>query len=151
MLSLRREPHAPDAADHALARGALRWARELLSAQPDLSPFERDAVITARRTTVTAVRDRGLLCALIAAYRSRRARSRHLGEVGAWLETVVLVERIRSQPSQRHGTVHRHDLLDLHGNRLVWWQTSGAPLPLEHAIHLRGRVDAVTRASASQP
>jgi hypothetical protein len=145
LLSLQRDPHAPDAADQALARGALRWARELLAAQPNLSRFERDAVITARRATISTGRDRGLLCALIAAYRSRRARSHHLGEVGAWLETVLLVEQVRSQPSQRHGIARRHDLLDVHGNRVVWWQTSGPRLPLEQAIHLRGRIERHTR------
>jgi hypothetical protein len=145
LLSLQRDPQAPDAGDQALARGPLRWARELLAARPELSPFERDAVATARRATIATGRDRGLLCALIAAYRSRRARSQHLGEVGAWLETVLLVEHVRSQPSQRHGIARRHDLLDVHGNRVVWWQTSGPPLPLEQAIHLRGRVERHTR------
>jgi hypothetical protein len=149
LLSLQRDPHAPEAADQALARGALRWARELLAAQPKLSRFEHAAVITARRATITSGRDRGLLCALIAAYRSRRARSHHLGELGAWLDTVLLVERIRSQPSKRHGTVHRHELLDVAGNRLIWWQTSGPPLPLEQAIHLRGRVEHHTHFGAT--
>jgi len=149
LLSLQRDPLAPDAADQALARGALRWARELLAAQPRLSPFERGAVTVARRHTITTGRDRGLLCALIADYRSRRARSQHLGELGAWLETVLLVERIHSQPSQRHGTVHRHELLDVDGNRLIWWHTSGPPLPLEQAIHLRGRVEQHTHFGAT--
>jgi hypothetical protein len=149
LLSLQRHPHAPDAADHALARGALRWARELLAAQPDVSPFERDAVTTARRTTIATARDRGLLCALIAAYRSRRARSRHLGEAGSWLDVVLLVERVRAQPSQRHGNVRRHDLVDVDGNRLVWWQTGGPALPLEHAIHVRGRVERHTHFGAT--
>jgi hypothetical protein len=139
LRSLQRA-HAPDAADQRLARAALRWARELLAAQPHLSPFEREAVITTRRTTLTTARDRGILCALIAAYRSRRARSRHLGQPEAWLETVVVVERVLSKPSDRHGAVHRHDLLDVDGNRLVWWQTNGPPLPREQAIHLRGLV-----------
>jgi hypothetical protein len=37
LLSLQRAL-APDETDRALARGALRWARELLAAQPHLSP-----------------------------------------------------------------------------------------------------------------
>jgi len=148
LLSLQRHPHAPDAADRALAGGALRWARELLAAQPHLSPFEREAVITARRATIATARDGGLLCALIAAYRSRRARSRHLSEPDAWLEAVVVVERVLSKPSNRHGAVHRHDLLDVDGNRLVWWQTNGPPLPREQAIHLRGIVKRHTRFGA---
>jgi hypothetical protein len=106
-------------------------------------------VSTARRTTLTTARQRGLLCALIATYRSRRTRSQHLGKPHAWLETVIVVERVRSQPSDRHGAVHRHDLLDVDGNRLVWWQTSGPPLPLEQAIHLRGRVEQHTHFGAT--
>ena len=86
-------------------------------------------------------RERGLVCALVAVYRRRRARSRHLGRPGGWLDTVVVVERIAEQPSTRHGTVRRHDLVDVAGNRLVWWQTRGAALPLGQAVHLRGRVE----------
>ena len=37
LQSLQRTPDAPRAADVALARGALRWARELLAAQAQLS------------------------------------------------------------------------------------------------------------------
>jgi hypothetical protein len=62
------------------------------------------------------------------------------GQVGEWLDTVVLVEPQVQWPSRRHGTVCRHDLVDVDGNRLVWWHTNGARLPLGHAIHLRGRV-----------
>ena len=85
------------------------------------------------------------MCALIAVYRRRRAGSRHLGRPGEWLETIVLVERIVDRPSRRHGSVRRHDLIDADGNRLVWWQTSGAPLPRGRAVHLRGRVERHTR------
>jgi hypothetical protein len=74
-------------------------------------------------------------------YRGRRLRSRHLGEVGEWLDAVVLVERHVTQPSARHGTVCRHDLIDVDGNRLVCWQTRGTPLPAGRAIDLRGRVE----------
>ena len=77
------------------------------------------------------------MCALIAVYRRRRAQSRHLGRPGAWLDIVVMVERIAEQPSARHGTVRRHDFVDIAGNRLVWWQTRGAALPLGQAVHLR--------------
>jgi hypothetical protein len=149
LLSLQRDPHATDAADRALARGALCWAREVLAAQPHLSPFEREAVIVAGRTTLATGRDRGLLSALIAAYRSRRARSQYVGEEGAWLDTAVIVERVRTRPSERHGVVRRHDLLDVHGNRLIWWQTAGPLLPLEQAIHLRGRVARHTHFAAT--
>jgi hypothetical protein len=31
--------------------------------------------------------------------------------------------------------------MDVAGNRLVWWQTRGRPLPLGQAIHVRGRVE----------
>ena len=106
-----------------------------------LSTFERDAVTVANATTVRTSRERGLLCALIAMYRGRRRSSRHLGEVGDWLKAVVLVERLLKQPSERYGTVCHHELIDVDGNRLVWWQTRGTPLPSGRAIHLRGRVE----------
>jgi len=61
--------------------------------------------------------------------------------VGEWLEAVVLVERVVDRPSRRHGSVRRHDLIDVDGNRLAWWQTSGTPLPHGRAVRLRGRVD----------
>ena len=125
----------------ALARGALRWARELLAAQARLSRFERDAVAVTGVERLVTARERGLVCALIAVYRRRRARSRHLGRPGAWIDAVVVVERIAEQPSAKHGTVRRHDLVDVAGNRLVWWQTRGAALPLGQAVHLRGRVE----------
>jgi hypothetical protein len=48
-------------------------------------------------------RDRGLVCALIAVYRQRRARSRHLAHPGARIGVTVLVERVLTQRSQRHG------------------------------------------------
>jgi hypothetical protein len=53
----------------------------------------------------------------------------------------VVVERMLKQPSARYGSVCRHDLIDVDGNRLVWWQTRGTPLPVARAIHLRGRVE----------
>ena len=124
LQSLEAAPDAPQAADLALAEGALRWARELLAAQPRLSTFERDAVAVVNSPTVRTGRDRGLVCALIAVYRRRRLRSRHLGAIGEWLDAVVLVERLLEQPSTRHGAVTRHDLIDVDGNRLVWWQTA---------------------------
>jgi hypothetical protein len=139
--SLQATQDAPQAADRALASGALRWARELLASQSELSTFERDAVAVANASAVVTRRERGLLSALIATYRERRVRSRHLGEIGDWLDAVVLVERLVQQPSARHGTVRRYDFVDVHGNRLVWWQTRGNPLPLGRAVHLRGRVE----------
>jgi len=141
LQSLQAAPDAPQAPDLALADNAVRWARELLAAQPRLSTFERDAVAVANGPTVLTRRERGLVCSLIAVYRRRRLRSRHRGEVGGWLDAVVLVERLVEQPSARHGAVTRHDLVDVDGNRLVWWQTSGKPLPVGQAIHVRGRVD----------
>jgi hypothetical protein len=138
-LEVRQE--APRAADLALAGGALRWARELLAAKPRLSQFERDAVAVASTGTVVTSRERGLVCALIAVYRRRRLRSRHLRQIGEWLDAIVLVERIVEQPSARHGSVYRHDLVDVNVHRLVWWQIRGTPLPIGQAIHLRGRVE----------
>ena len=141
LRSLDTTPDAPGAADVALARGAVLWARELLAAQVRLSGFERDAVAVTRLGRLVTARERGLVCALVAVYRRRRARSRHLGRPGGWLDVVVVVERIAERPSIKHGTVRRHDLVDVAGNRLVWWQTRGAALPLGQAVHLRGRVE----------
>jgi hypothetical protein len=139
--SLEATPDASRAADLALASGALRWARELLAAKPRLSEFERDAIAVASTRTVFTRRERGLVCALIAVYRRRRLRSRHLGRIGEWLDAVVLVERVVQKPSARHSVVTRHELVDVDGNRLVWWQTRGIPLPMGQAIHLHGRVE----------
>ena len=108
---LHTTPDAPGPADVALARGALLWARELLAAQAQLSPFERDAVTVAGAGRLLTARERGLVCAMIAVYRSPRAR--HLGQPGEWLERVVVVERIAEQPSPRHGAVCRHDMVDV--------------------------------------
>jgi hypothetical protein len=140
LQSLEAAPDAPHPPDLELADGAVRWARELLAAQPRLSTFERDAVAVVNSPTVLTRRERGLVCALIAVYRRRRLGSRHLGEVGGWVDAVVLVERLVEQPSARHGAVTRHDLIDVDGNRLVWWQTRGEPLPVGQALHVRGQV-----------
>jgi hypothetical protein len=140
--SLERTPNAPDASARVLADAALGWARELLAAREQLSDFERDAIAVANVDTLLTARERGLICALIAVYRRRRARSRHLGHPGDWLDSVVLVERVADARSRRRGApMQRHDLIDIDGNRLVWWDTSGAQLPLGQAIHLRARVE----------
>jgi hypothetical protein len=141
LASLETTPGAPRPADLALARAALRWALELLAAKARISQFERDAIAVASAHIVLTRRERGLVCALIAVYRRRRLRSRHLGRIGEWLDAVVLVERVVQKPSARHGAVTRHEFVDVDGNRLAWWQTRGTPLPLEQAIHLRGRVE----------
>jgi hypothetical protein len=145
LRSLRRDPAAPRASDVAVARGALGWARELLSAKPDLSDFERDATVIACAGRLLTARERGLACALIGVYRRRRARSEHVGQPGAWLHAVVLVERIAERPSRRHTRLRRHDLIDIDGNRLVWWQTSGTPLPSGRAVRIRARIERHTR------
>lgn len=138
--SLQDTPDAPGPADRALASGALAWARELLAAKPELSPFERDAVAVVNGRSVVTRRDRGLVCALIAVYQRRRQRSRHVGQVGDWLDLAVLVERHAERPSARHGTVWRNELIDVDGNRLEWWQTSGPLPPAGRAVQMRGRV-----------
>jgi hypothetical protein len=150
LRSLETVREAPGAGDVALARGALLWARELLAAEARLSRFERDAVTVTSVPRLVTARERGLVCGLIAVYRRRRAGSRHLGHVGEWLEVVVVVERVAERPSTRHGTVRRHDLVDVDGNRLVWWQTRGAPLALGQAVHLRGRVERHTHVRGAQ-
>ena len=129
----------------ALATAALQWARELLAAKAGLSEFERDATLVAGAGQLLTARERGLACALIAVYRRRRSGSRHLGQAGEWLEAVVAVERVVDRPSRRHVSVRRYDLIDVDGNRLAWWQTSGAPLPHGRAVRLRGRVERHTR------
>jgi hypothetical protein len=139
--SLVNSPGAVDAADRALACAALAWARELLGARQQLSNFERDAVAVASSDRLLTARERGLACALIAVYRRRRARSQHVGLPGQPLDAVLLVERVLESDSSRHGHVRRHDLIDVDGNRFVWWQTRGAPLPLARAIHLHARVE----------
>ena len=149
LQSLRDTPGAPERADRALADGALGWARALLAARRDLSPFERDAVAAVNGGNIQTRRDRGLVCALIAVYRQRRARSRHLAHPGARIEVTVLVERVLTQRSERHGTVRRCELIDADANRLVWWQTGGAPLHRGEVVTLTGRVQRHTRFAAS--
>jgi hypothetical protein len=150
LRSLETVPESPGAADVALARGALLWARELLAAQARLSRFERDAVTVTSVHRLLTARERGLVCALIAVYRRRRAGSRHLGQPGEWLDAVVVVERVAERPSTRHGIVRRHDLMDVAGNRLVWWQTRGVPLAMGQAVHLQGRVQRHTSVRGAQ-
>ena len=145
LRSLQATPNAPDAADRALAAGALRWAQALPMLKPNLSPFEADALAVINSGAVKTRRDRGLICALIAAYRQRRARSRHLAQPGERLETVVLVEQVRPVPSSRHGTVHRCELIDADVNRLAWWQTRGVPLQRGEVVQAR------RKSRASQP
>ena len=149
LQSLRDTPDAPENADQALADGALGWARTLLAERPDLSPFERDAVAAVNGGSIQARRDRGLVCALIAVYRQRRARSRHLAHPGARIEVTVLVGRVVIQRSERHGTVRRCELIDADANRLVWWQTGGAPLHRGEVVTLTGRVQRHTRFGSS--
>jgi hypothetical protein len=145
LCSLQDTPEAPDRAARALAAGALRWAQALPNLKSELSQFEADAVALLRSGWVRTRRERGLMCALIAAYRQRRARSRHLGRPGERLETVVLVERVTPMPSSRqHGAVHRCELIDADVNRLVWWQTRGAPRPGD-VLRLAGTVERHTR------
>jgi hypothetical protein len=149
LRALEAGSEAPDLADRALAAGALRWARALLSTKPEPTAFERDAlaVVTSGRTLTR--RERGLVCALIAVYRCRRGRSRHLGRPGARIDITVLVERVVEQPSARHGTLRRCELLDADVNRLVWWQTQGAPLHEGEVLALRGRVERHTHFGAT--
>ena len=135
-------------ADRALAAGALRWARILLASKPEPTAFERDAAALATGGITLARRERGLLCALIAVYRRRRADSRHLAEIGAWIEVAVLVERVVERPSPRHGSIRRCEFIDADVNRMVWWQTTGAPLPEGELVVLRARVDRHARFGA---
>jgi hypothetical protein len=136
---------APGEADRALAAGALRWARTLLATEAELTAFERDALAIMAGGSVVTRRERGLVCALIDVYRQRRARSHHIGRPGTRVDVTVLVERVVEQPSPRHGTVRRCDLLDADVNRLVWWQTRGKPLREGEVLLLRGRVERHTR------
>ena len=149
LQSLHDTPTAPKRADRALADGALGWARALLGARRDLSPFERDAVAVVNGGTVQTRRDRGLVCALIAVYRQRRARSRHLARPGARIEVTVLVERVLTQRSERHGTVRRCELIDADANRLMWRQTADAALHSGEVVTLIGRVQRHTRFGTS--
>jgi hypothetical protein len=138
-------PSGCAATDRALADAALRWARELLPRRERLTDFERDVAAVAALDRLLTSRERGLACAVIAVYRRRRSRSRHLGTPGAPLDTVVLVERIVDTRTRRNAELHRHDLIDADGNRLVWWQSSGPALPPGRAIHIHARVARHTR------
>ena len=145
LQSLQGTPEVPDRGDRALAAGALRWARALPMLKGELSQFEADALALIESGVVNTRRDLGLICALIAAYRQRRARSRHLGQLGERLETVVLVERVMSVPSERYGMVHRCELIDSGVNRMAWWQTRGAPLRAGEIVSLVGTIERHTR------
>jgi hypothetical protein len=149
LRSLHDIREAPDRGDHALAAGAVRWAEALPTLKTQLSQFEAHAVGAIRAGSVSTRRERGLICALIAAYRQRRARSRHLAEPGERLETVVLVERVAPAPSDRYGTVYRCELIDAQVNRLVWWQTRGIPLRAGEVVRLAGTIERHTRFGTS--
>ena len=142
-------PDAPDRSDRALANGALGWALALPTLKDELSQFETDAVAAIESRSMGTRRESGLICALIAAYRQRRARSRHLAQPGQRLGTVVLVERVIPAPSERYGTVHRCELIDANVNRMAWWQTRGAPLQPGTVVSLEGTVERHTRFGAA--
>ena len=145
LRSLHETPDAPDRGDRALANGALGWARALPALKDELSQFETDAVAAIESRSMSGRRESGLICALIAAYRQRRARSRHLAQPGQRLGTVVLVERVMPLRSERYGTVHRCELIDANVNRMAWWQTRGAPLRPAAVVSLEGTVERHTR------
>jgi hypothetical protein len=137
---MRDEPDAPGPGDRALAAGALRWARMLWPTRPSLTAFEREVLAALGDDAHLGARERGLVSALLAIYRRRRARSRPFAEIGARVTVIVLVERTTAQASQRHRALCRHDLLDADANRLVWWQTAGAPLAEGRVVRLDARV-----------
>ena len=139
LASLQHDAGVPTAADHALAEGALGWARALWATKPSPSTCEKDAV-AAVSDAVAGPRGRGLVCAVIAIYRRQRARSQHVAAVGAQISLTVLVERTSPQQSRRHPGLARHDLLDAEANRYAWWQTQGAPLKPGQVVTLRARV-----------
>jgi hypothetical protein len=149
LRSLQEMPDAPDLSDRAVASGALRWGQALPTLKDELSQFETDALAVIESRRVNTRRERGLMCALIAAYRQRRARSRHLAQPGQRLETTVLVERVLPVPSERYGTVHRCELIDADVNRLAWWHTRGAPLRSGAVVSLEGMVERHTRFGAA--
>jgi hypothetical protein len=137
---MRDEPDAPGPGDRALAAGALRWARMLWPTRPSLTAFEREVLAALGDDAHLGPRERGLVSALLAIYRRRRARPRPLAEIGARVTVTVLVERTTAQASQRHRALCRHDLLDADANRLVWWQTAGTPLAEGRVVRLDARV-----------
>jgi hypothetical protein len=149
LRSLQGGAEAPDRSDRALAAGALRWAQALPTLKGDLSRFETDALAVIESRSVSTRRERGLICALIAAYRQRRARSRHLAQTNERLGTVVLVEQVMPVPSERYGTVHRCEVIDAEVNRLAWWQARGAPLQRGAVVSLEGTVERHTRFGTS--
>jgi hypothetical protein len=149
LRSLETTPDAPSRADQALADAALRWARAVLPTKATLTQFERDALAVITGGPRLTRRERGLICALIAVYRRKRAHSRHLASPGTRVELTVLVERVTPQPSARHGAIHRCELLDADANKLVWWQTQGTTLPAGEVVVLSGRVQHHTHFGSS--
>jgi hypothetical protein len=134
----RNEPI--DDADRALALEAMTWAAAVLPTKAGLSPWEKQVIAAVSRGHALRTRERGLVCALVAVYRSGRPHSSHVGRVGEVIDVVVLVHRSTTQQSDRYGAVHRHELVDARLNRMVWWQTRGPALPAGGVAHLRGRV-----------
>jgi hypothetical protein len=149
LRSLHERPDAPDRGDRALANGALGWALALPTLKDELSQFETDALAAIEARSISTRRQSALICALIGAYRQRRARSRHLAQPGQRLATIVLVERVIPGASERYGTVHRCELIDANVNRVVWWQTRGAPLEPGAVVSLEGTVERHTRFGAA--
>jgi hypothetical protein len=138
--TLRDVPELPTAGERELARRALAWGRDLLGERPGLSEFERELIAVAAGGHANEPRHQALVCALVAVYAQGRAHSRHLGQPGVAVTVTVLVERVVPRPSARHGVLRRNELIDAFANRLVWWQTQGAPLEIGDVVRLRGRV-----------
>lgn len=132
-----------------VARERARRSGEPTSAERAVASWRAEpwlpAIELASGHEVVGARDCGLLCALIAVYRQRRARSTYVGPLGAVLEVTVLVERAAAGMSRRYGTVRRYDLLDADADRLVWWQTRGTALSPGQVVRIRGRVVRHTR------
>ena len=119
-----------------------------LQSTPDAIDDRDRALAVVSPGSMLAPRELGRVCALVMVYRRRRASSQHLAQPGARVRVTVLAEKVTAQRSERHGTVHRCELIDADVNRLIWRQTRRVALQRGELITLAGRVQRHTRFGA---
>lgn len=142
------EVDLPDRDQVELAREALREVRADLESRPpgSLRPFEAQQLTLLQREDLSA-RDMGVLATVIPSYerlkeeRSRPApASKHVGSVGAMIESEVKVTSVSYRESRSGYMQTVYQLEDGEGNKLSWFAFGGEELQEGQTYKLRGKV-----------